>query len=245
MSLRARAAKAPITDPVHSRRSLPPTSRGPASRCARVDLAPPRGRNRRDADGRAARLEPRRRAAIEISLRRARLGAVRGDLPVAVVPNHARGAATARTPRRRDRRARRPRDDRRAGLRAAATSSRMLVERSRARAVAARAPDRHLVAALEQASRTVGRLSHVRRRHEPRDVRRRPARVPLPAHDAAARQDDGAVSRVEYRQLRSAAGRGAAAQHPRALAPGDTLLLGPISSSRSRCCSSPTTIRSA
>ena len=64
-------------------------------------------------------------AAVALSLRRARLGAVRGDLRAAVVPHHARGARAADAPR--------PRDPRRTPIRcrrwsssgpAAATSSR-------------------------------------------------------------------------------------------------------------------------
>ena len=50
-------------------------------------------------------------AAVEVLLRRARLVAVRGDLPAAVVPDHARRVGAAARARARDRRAARAADD--------------------------------------------------------------------------------------------------------------------------------------
>ena len=186
-------------------------------------------------------------AAVAISLRRPRLGAVRSDLPPAVVRDHARGAAAARTLRRRDRRARRCRAlDRRAGQRQRRQAR---DARASARALAAIAPPashRHLgrrarsgVAHGRSALRTCASSAAARRT-------RTDCAHCRALHAQRGRADAGAVSRVEHRQFRSPAAPASVAQHPRgARVPAIPAARRSISSSRSACCCSPTTIRSA
>ena len=164
--------------------------------------APPRRARPRLRRRRAARpLAVAEADPVEVPLQRARLGALRGDLPAAVVPDHARGGAPARAVRGRDGRAARGSDhDRRARLRQrreARDARRAPAQPPPARA---RPPDRHLA----RGARALG--AHARRararlgRRPPRDVRGGSA--PRGVAEARRRHDAGALPRLQHRQLR-------------------------------------------
>ena len=187
-------------------------------------------------------------APVEVPLRRPRLAALRGDLPPAVVPDHARRGRAARAARARrwSARARRiPRPRSSSSAAAAARSSRCSPRRCGAPARSARV---HLIdispTALELSERTLGRLEHVSvvgHRATYEEGLRHAARArPRPRRDARP------LPRLEHRQLRPARPRASSCARSAArCARATRCCSAPTSSSRSATCCSPTTTRSA
>ena len=188
-------------------------------------------------------------AAVEVSLRRARLEPVRGDLPAAVVPDHARRepAAVDATPTRSSAALSRRRAARSSSSDAAAARSWCCSPRRCRRAAASARV--HLIdissQALEQTEQRLGRLQHFSVVGHQSHLRGRAA--PRGRAATGQRSDARPAARIEHRQFRYAGGRRRSSQRIRARAgPGRPAAARRRSrEERSATCCSPTTIRSA
>ena len=157
--------------------------------------------------------------SVEVSLRRARLGAVRGDLPAAVVPHHARGVVDARTPRARHPPAAAAAGERSPSSGCGSGEKIALLIGAAAEPFPAHSADRHFAggardgavpppgdrrARRDDASRAVRTGSDARRRSSVRTTRSLVVLVP----------------RIEHRQLHAGGRARSACAHPPVAAPG-------------------------
>ena len=160
-------------------------------------------------------------AAVEVSVRRARLQPVRGDLPAPVVSHHASGEPVARASRPGGRRSRgvrcraiaHARDDRRVGMRQRREADGPRRSASGSRRECARPLDRHFVAGARADGTTAHAPQTLFRRRSPVDLRRRAAQSGCRAR---SRQSRARVAPgFQHRQLRYAGCRCVHPAHPR------------------------------